>query len=245
MTHPTAIVLLHGWGFRPTVCQGITDALVQNGMDHPILTPELPLIPGSTLETTLAQLAYDLPHESHLIGWSLGGEMALAFALRYPDRVKSLALISATPCFMNQADWPHGQPNTLLDDFDNRLANDAAALLKRFGLLIRHGDPQASKDRALADSLLAHTEPNTSRLASGLNFLRSIDSRSACTQALSCPLLIIHGDSDAVVPIAAAQWLQTALHGNLYTVTAASHALPLTHAAEIGQALRTHIASAS
>ena len=81
------------------------------------------------------------------------------------------------------------------------------ALLKRFALLIRHGDESASRDRNLTDTLMQANDTDPARLGAGLTLLRHIDLRTT-TSPMKMPCLVIHGTHDAVVPLAAAEWLQ-------------------------------------
>ena len=228
----TPIVLLHGWGFTPAVWNPVINALVQQGFNHDhLLAPALNAASGD-LTQSIDALARQLPERAHIVGWSLGGELALALATCIPQRLASLTMIASTPCFMNHDDWALGQPPSLLDDFDQRLAENPAALLKRFSMLIRHGDVAASRDRALTEELSQCNDSNLARLAAGLKLLRHIDLR-AHMHADDVPTLLIHGTQDAVVPMAAAAWLAHKSHATLHEFEGASHALPLTHAPQI------------
>lgn len=234
----TPLVLLHGWGFLPGIWRPLIEQLEHRGIELPLTAPALPLDGHISQLTAIESLFDTLPETAHLVGWSLGGELALAYALCFPERVRSLTLISSTPCFMNRPDWDLGQPATLLDDFDHRLAESPAALLKRFSSLIRHGDSTAMRNRALTESLLNQSETDTERLTSGLRFLRTIDLRGACsTQTELPPISLIHGTADSVVPLAAAAWLARELKAPLTPIEDASHALPLTHAAYLADKL--------
>lgn len=237
----TPIVLLHGWGFTPAIWHPLIEALVAHGIARSrIQTPSLPLHAGLSFVQILAALAALLPTRGHVVGWSLGGELALALAQRSPSRVASLTLISSTPCFMNRDDWVAGQPASLLDDFDQRLAADPAALLKRFATLIRHGDAKASRDRSLAEYLAQAYETDPARLAAGLQLLRQIDLRTTASD-LSLPTRLLHGTQDAVTPIPAAEWLQQQTRATLHRVEDASHALPLTHPTRVAADLSAFI----
>ena len=133
---------------------------------------------------------------------------------------------------MNRTDWSAGQPASLIDDFDQRLATNPTALLKRFSMLIRHGDAEAGRDRALAEVLSQMNDTDSDRLAAGLSLLREIDLRAAAA-TIQTPTLLIHGKQDAVVPFAASEWLaRTLSRAELLEIGNASHALPLTHAAD-------------
>ena len=76
--------------------------------DFRLIFPHLPGHAGSTFDGTrftFEQLADDLAelldHLSidrvHLVGWCMAGNIAQVFALKYPDRLSSLALICTTP----------------------------------------------------------------------------------------------------------------------------------------------------
>lgn len=234
MPPPTPIVLLPGWGFLPSIWHALTEQLERHGLEASINTPALPLSGNISQLTAIESLFDTLPDIAHLVGWSLGGELALAYTLCFPERVKSLTLISSTPCFMHRPGWELGQPATLLDDFDQRLLENPAALLKRFASLIRHGDNTAMRDRALSELMQQQAEPDTERLTSGLKFLRTIDLRAACSAQTDLPpISLFHGSEDGVVPLAAAQWLSNELKASITIFDHASHALPLTHAKEI------------
>ena len=148
------MVLLHGWGFLPSIWHAVTEQLERQGVKNSINTPALPLSGNISQLTAIETLFDTLPESAHLVGWSLGGELALAYTLCFPERVKSLTLISSTPCFMHRPDWELGQPATLLDDFDQRLAESPVALLKRFATLIRHGDSAADCSLAACNGAL-------------------------------------------------------------------------------------------
>lgn len=230
------IILLHGWGFTPAIWTPLTDALVRHGINRDqLLAPKLPLTSGSLSQTIEAFIPM-IPERAHLVGWSLGGELALALSHTMGERIASLSLMASTPCFMNRDDWALGQPASLLDDFDQRLAENPVALLKRFSMLIRRGDAAASRDRVLTEALHQCNDGDPAQLAAGLQLLRNIDLRTS-VNSVTTPSQLIHGAQDAVVPVAAAAWLAEAMNAPLEMIKDASHALPLTHARQIADRL--------
>lgn len=239
-TRTDPIILLHGWGFTPAVWTPMMDALTQRGFNREGLSaPALPLASGD-LSQTIQALIPLLPTRAHVVGWSLGGELALALTNHAPERVASLTLVASTPCFMNRADWSLGQPESLLDDFVQRLADNPASLLKRFSTLIRHGDAIAGRDRNLAERLAQTQESDPAKLAGGLRLLRDIDLRTRAS-ATAAATQLIHGAADAVVSVAAAEWLAQRLGAPLHPYENASHALPLTHTEQIADQLHRFI----
>lgn len=63
------------------------------GLDGKCLT--LPGHQGRPLDLSL--LEKEIPEKTSLIGYSLGGRLAIDFAYRYPERIKHLIILSANP----------------------------------------------------------------------------------------------------------------------------------------------------
>ena len=174
---------------------------------------------------TAAAIAEALPAGCTLCGWSLGALLALQAAALAPQRVARLVLCGATPSFVDRDGWPQAQPATLLDSFDAALADDAAATLKRFIALFNQGDRQARAiTRTLTRALAADGSADNATLARGLDWLRRVDLR-ATVKTIAQPMLVIHGDADPLMPLAAAQWLADALpQAQLTVFGGAAHA---------------------
>jgi len=106
MTDAT-IVLLHG--FTGSSANWAEHAARFQAASLRVLTPDLPghgtNLPADpddyTMEAAAAQIAGLLKREEtgpvHLLGYSMGGRLALYFALHYPQKVRSLILESASP----------------------------------------------------------------------------------------------------------------------------------------------------
>lgn len=206
------LALIHGWGLGSGVWQEAAEALAANCRVHLVSLAGYDGQATDTLtfDATAAAIADQLPAGCTLCGWSLGGMLALSAALQRPRHIGRLVLVGSSPRFVVGDDWPHGQPPALLDTFRNAVAEDAKATLSRFVMLFNQGDEKArALSRSLAPLLSAEL-PDTGTLLRGLDWLGSVDLRAALA-SIAQPTLVLHGDKDPLMPIAAAEQTASAL----------------------------------
>lgn len=210
------LLLWHGWGMHPAVWNGLCGELAQqHGIDA-----QAQALPGYdqteaptsyTLDALVDKMLEHVTSPVTLCGWSLGAMLALHAARRHPQCVARLILISATPCFVQKSEWPHGMPPAAMDDFIAALADDSGATRKRFVALSNQNDVHARTiSRAMTQLLSTAPLPATEILAAGLALLRDTDLRTAVAD-IRQPTLLLHGARDPLMPVAAAQWLTHAL----------------------------------
>ena len=206
-----ACFLIHGWGMNRHVWpQGIaaldnTRLIDLPGYGQSSQTPQIPDSAQNFTDSARA-LADSLPAGSILCGWSLGALLAMQAALFSPRRVAGLILIGATPCFVQRDGWSESQPASLLEEFAAAVAADSPAAIKRFVALFNQGDTKARAiGREIARNVLPMLPP-TATLLAGLDWLREADLRERVRE-IACPVLLIHGEHDPLMPLAAARWL--------------------------------------
>ncbi|MGH8671279.1 MAG: alpha/beta fold hydrolase, partial [Burkholderiales bacterium] len=105
------LVLLHGWGMHGAVWREVATALSRSYRVHVADLPGYGLSPSChpyTLDALVEKLAAAFPPRICLCGWSLGGQLAAAWALRFPSQIERLALVAATPRFTNGEGWEFG-----------------------------------------------------------------------------------------------------------------------------------------
>lgn len=261
------LVLLHGWGLNLRVWDGLTAALQDR---FRIVALDLPghgrsewLRERSSLEAQAAEVgkAISLIAGSYfLLGWSLGGQIALRLAADRPVGLDRLVLIAATPRMPAAPDWPHGAP-------PERLAQQAASLRADYQrtvsdfleLQVRGSADAAVALSQLRTALFAHsTQPasNTTHgdagreqhggnpdqrqldaLACGLELLRNTDLRPLLAR-ITLPALVIAGQYDRVTMPAASRALADALPNARYVeIRRAAHAPFLSHLPQLSALL--------
>jgi len=200
-----------------------------------------PLV-NNTLQSWADDLTQQLPDGATLLGWSLGGQVAMRAALDHPDRIARLILLAATPRFVADDDWPHAMAMQDLSDFGAALLADPRATLLRFlSLQTRGMEGQKAMLQQLRQTMLAAPPPHTSALSAGLEMLLANDLRKAARQ-LRQPALIVHGALDTLSAPTAGAWLASALPDARHVeLPRAAHAPHLSHAAEVAAEIRSFV----
>jgi len=234
------VLLLHGWGFSASVWEDLAARLAPRFRVH---VPDLPGYGAApacvpyTLKSMVGAVAHAAPRRCHVVGWSLGGEVALAWARRAPRQVRRLALIATTPCFTSKPGWTCATPPAVLREFGRSLVADRAGTLARFVAVQAKGDARA---RRFAGVLRDASERGTpdSVLAAGLSVLSSADLRGEMRRVTQ-PALVIHGARDRIVPAAAGRRLAGALpDARFRLLRSCAHAPFLSQPGQIAKMLR-------
>lgn len=194
------VVLLHGWGMSSAAMQPLLASLQSL---REVWCVDLPGFggsagPGAFSEAgVLARLAESLPERALLVGWSLGGMLAMAYAAAYPERVEGLVTLAANACFVARGDWPSAMAPVVNAQFNEAFERDPEASVQRFCGLVAEGSPQRRERlrqlRAQADA------PRATCWRQALDYLATADHRAALRD-LSLPALHLYGAGDALVP---------------------------------------------
>ena len=131
----------------------------------------------------------------------------------------------------------------VLLEFSAGLNADLNRTLKRFSLLQAQGDSEAKRVAAgLRSALATSAGCDAEALRAGLHILLDSDLRSSLHD-LEHATLVIHGANDALVPLAAAEYLASTLpRGKLFVVAGAAHAPFLSRTRAVASALQEFLA---
>lgn len=223
------IVLLHGWGVNGKSWQPLLPSLQKIADVWVVDLPGFGLsktISEFSSSTILKQLKEQLPERMCLLGWSLGGILAVEFAAMNPTRISKLITLAANACFVEKKHWPKAMPKAVNKTFNRSFASNYTATLKHFYTLLAQGSlsrreliKNMSKECALT------TENINPAWAQALEHLSACDN-TAAFKSLRVAGLHLLAENDALVPVAAAIELK-ALNAKqqLEVVPNACHAL--------------------
>ena len=250
------LVMLHGWGLNVRVWDALVTALEAH---HRLITVDLPghghspwradcATAHAQVDWIAQAVAARIGGASYaLLGWSLGGQLALQWAAYPPaglERPTRLALIAATPRFTAAPDWPHGTPEARLLSLTEGLRHDYRRTVSEFlELQVRGSAAGEAVLEHLRGALFAHGEAAPEALQADLELLRTTDLRAALGR-IGTPALVLAGQYDRVVPPGAARALGAAMpHARVAEIRRAAHAPFLSHTARLAALLADFLAS--
>ncbi len=183
---------------------------------------------------TIAQLADDLAGlvealdaaPAHVVGHSMGGYVAQLLALRRPDLVRSLVLMSTSPGGPEAVPVPRATR----DAWEGAAGLDPLAFARAtFGYAFREGWPEAHPERFEEDlaKRLAHPTPSE-RWRDQYLACEEFLARGAPVERIAVPALVLHGTADRVVPPENSRLLVSRLaRARLHVLEGAGHNLML------------------
>jgi pimeloyl-[acyl-carrier protein] methyl ester esterase len=241
------LVMLHGWAMHSGLWSPLLPRLIERYRLHLVDLPGHGYSYASeptlslngiveAVERAVAETSASGP--VMVVGWSLGGQIALEWARHNPERVGALVLMSTTPSFVQRPGWPFAMDETTLRRFGDELRVTYRPTLKRFVALQVQGSEHARDAAALLRAqLFARGEPSPLALSESLDLLVSNDLRREIA-TIPQPTLVIGGDRDTITPIAAARWLASRLpQATLVAIPGAAHAPFLSHPEDVVAAL--------
>ena len=245
------VVLIHGWPLSGRSWEKQTTALLQAG--YRVITYDRRGFGDSskptfgyeydTLAADLHALLTELDvRDAALVGFSMGGgEVARYVSKHGKDRVAKAAFIAAIPPFLlKTADNPEGVDGPVFDGIKKGLVADRPAFLAQF--LENFFNADVLRGKRVSDELI-RLSWNIASGASPVGTLACVSAWLTDFRAdlarFDLPTLIVHGDSDRIVPLeVSGQRTHAAVKGSrLVVLEDAPHGLNWTHAEELNRAL--------
>lgn len=183
--------------------------------------------------------------KAHVAGMSMGGMLAQSMALKYPERVSALTVISCSPLGFDTS----GLPGTTEAYREHSAEGANVDWSKRSQVL----DFMVKDARAIASTLHPFDEKRTRKmieedydrsggLASATNhFLLKGGGPQRTVRDLRAPLLVIHGSADPLFPIEHGEALAKAVPGaRLVKIEGGGHELHRNDWPQIIEAIAAH-----
>jgi len=231
--HGPPVVLLHGWAMHSGLWGPLLPRLAKRHRVHAVDLPghgHSPALPSFTLEAVVDALAAAFAAAEQpltVLGWSLGGLVAVRWALAEPARVGRVALVSTSPRFVASDDWPHAMSRETLERFGDELHVAWKLTVQRFLALLA----------ALRGQVFARGEPSPKALFGALAEIRQADLRAEVGR-LAQPALVVSGSRDTLALPGAGRWLADHMpNARFAPIAGAAHAPFLSHCEAFGAVL--------
>lgn len=231
------VVMLHGWAMHTGVWRVFAEALAKR---RQVICLDLPghglseSVQPYTLDSVVDAIFAELPEQAcTLVGWSLGGSVALRLTEKYPQRIKSLVLIASNPHFVKTGLW-QGMPVQALNEFANNVQKNSVQTLLRFmSIQVQQMDDKKSCLKQIKMTMQECAPPVPEVLMAGLAILHTADLRVALSR-LKIPMVMILGELDTLVPVVVGEQcrsLQAQL--KLEVIAGAGHIPFITHQQQV------------
>lgn len=223
------LLLIHGTGSNAASWHYQLDGLRESARPFTVDLPGHGLsgrIDSPSVQAYAEAIAETFPHlhpgRFFVAGHSLGGAVALELALRYPERVRGIILLSTGAHFPALAATP------------GLFLLTVAAVPGKFRDLFL-GEGVSAEALALARAAMADCPPEVIR--ADVSAAKVFDARAALP-SLRHPVLILCGSEDHITPPRYATWLKEGLpDARVMLIPGAGHMLPLERPAEVNAAI--------
>lgn len=200
------LILIHGWGMHGEIWASLVESLLDDFAIYVIDLPGHGQAKGQLFEpnSIIELMAKQLPDDAIIVGWSMGGAIALDYACRYPDKVSHLIGVCTSAKFIGDSFWP-GMTESMLKLFKQNLKADFRQCIDDF-LHLQLNARHAALYKQLPE-LVANPYPDVAALANGLELLASIDLRDNLHH-LPMPCWFVFGLLDKIVSAQTLQVMQ-------------------------------------
>ena len=146
-----------------------------------------------------------------LVGFSMGGSLALRMWLKYPEKIKGMVLVSTTPCMMEAANW-------------KGMSERRLAALRLGTKMMFRDDPSPMYDEKNMELGLEYLKTTDLRLQ-----LLSISESGESAKRRNLPVWIFQSERDGIVRPNNAEFLKGVFpQAKVMMVPGNEHVLPIT-----------------
>jgi pimeloyl-[acyl-carrier protein] methyl ester esterase len=234
--------MIHGWGFDSSVMKTLADSLRDSFEVVLINLPgyvDQPLVSDYSLRNLASIVGDRVENDSIVLGWSMGGLVALELAKHYPSKIQSLVLLASTPCFEEKSDWTNALSAKVLNNFICGYNSQPLKTLEKFTFLAAE-DSHQPRNWIRDLKMLSSGQLDPEALKAGLTILKEADLRLELSQ-LKISTTMVFGQEDTLVPAAVADEIQKLNREiNISILPDCGHSLFLSHTQQVANIIRHH-----
>ncbi len=196
------ILLINGWSAPNSVWDEFLEALDSLFSDRDL---EISVCDVIAIDRALSvdqwcdEIDAKVCDDTYLLGWSLGGMLATAYATRSTRKFAGLVTLMSNPSFIATEGCPWAMSRSEFDTFSGDLESGTdAAYIKNFTALIARGEAQQKTAiRFLREHYAKKPARERSVLAQSLSLLGSIDLTDQISR-IQVPVLMLFGQHDVL-----------------------------------------------
>ncbi len=251
------VVLIHGWPLAGASWENQVPALLEAG--YRVLTYDRRGFGSSSQPETgydydsfvadLRELLTQLDlHDVTLVGFSMGGGEVVRYLGTYGStEVSKVVLASAVPPYLYKSDDnpDGGLDNATIEQFESGVRNDRAGFLDQFTTTFFSAGETLTVSEDVRQQAIQMALPASPQAT--LECIRAFGKTDfrGDVAAVDVPALVIHGDSDAVVPfeVSGKRSAESIPGAKLHVVEGGPHAISASHVEEFNHVLLEFLAS--
>ncbi len=233
------LILIHGYPLDHTIWNGVIESLSD---EFDLIIPDLRGFGESDVreaDDSIVDYATDMAgllnhlkiKKATLVGHSMGGYIALAFAREFPERVSGLGMVS-TQILADTKERKEG-----------RIATAKQVLEEGVHTVVESMTPKLSKEVRIQDfvrSLIAKQRPLG--IYSALKAMAERPDSTELFTTFKYPTVIVHGDEDALIPVERGREMKAALPSAHYVELAGlGHMAMMENPKAVADALRSFV----
>jgi 3-oxoadipate enol-lactonase len=239
------VLLVHGFPLDSRMWDAQVPVLTAAGCR--VVAPDLRGFGRSQSDSsfTLESLADDLHSLAQavgatpfvLVGLSMGGYVALAYAKKYAADLRGLVLVDTKA----EADTPEGKEGRgKMIDLVRKDGSKAIADQMMPKMLAKDAADQRPQTAQLLRRIMEACPPKT--IEHALAAMRDRPDRSGELAAIKVPTLVVVGESDAITPPAVAESMVSKVPGaRLVVIRGAGHMSPMEQPEQVNRAIRAFL----
>lgn len=185
------------------------------------------------LDNYIEKLAATITTSNYVLAWSLGGLVAIKLATNFPALVSKIIFIASTTQFVNSKS---AIDPVWFKQFQLDFKCQPKIVFNKFLALQAKGDEFAKHTLRQLRDVSAIEDYDLGECEFGLAMLEDLDLSGELAH-MACDAAFIHGESDAVLPIAAGRTAANLCNAQFHAIPSAGHAPHVSHPQQVSSVI--------